>query len=118
VRRRRISAAQSRSHTSPANHNPFASKVSLKLEPERGKLPFIEEVGRRIILGASLDLDLGDFGVVHLDLIIDGMAGASWLLVALTCSLLAVLRVCGQRPQSERDRRRQNDLVSGIHAQG
>jgi hypothetical protein len=56
VRRRRISAAQSRSHTSRANHNPFASKVSLKLEPECGKLPFIEEVGRRIILGASLDL--------------------------------------------------------------
>jgi hypothetical protein len=53
VRRRRISAAQSRSHTSRANHNPFASKVSLKLEPERGKLPFIEEVGRRIILGCA-----------------------------------------------------------------
>jgi hypothetical protein len=62
--------------------------------------------------------DLGDFGVVHLDLIIDGMAGAPRLLVALTSRLLGVLRVCGQRPQSERDRHCQTDPVSGIHAQG
>ena len=56
MRRRRISAHKSRSHTSRAIQNPFASRVSLKLEAERGKLPFIEDVGRRIILGASLDL--------------------------------------------------------------